>query len=178
MTVKRFDGPVQQVETDALVVVGLEEKPPAIEEDRIAEVRSCGEFNGKSLEVTVLHRPAGFKARRLVLAGGGKADKFNSAEMRKTMAVTLRALKPKGIRSIAVALQGEQRSDDFASAAVEGALLGDFDPDHYKTDPKDKEKHVDELVICGGSEAAVRWGHVLGESQNFTRALANEPPNV
>jgi leucyl aminopeptidase len=178
MTVKRFDGPTQQVETDALVVVGFEEKPPAIEEDRVAEVRSSGEFNGKSLEVTVLHRPAGFKAKRLVLAGGGKADKFNPAEMRKAMAATLRSLKPKGIQSIAVALKGEQGGDDFASAAIEGALLGDFDPDQYKTDPKDKEKHVDELVICGGSEAAVRRGQVLGESQNFARALANEPPNV
>src|SRR5690349_2426973 len=165
MTVKTFDGPVKAVETDALVVVGFEEKPPAIDEERIAAVRSSGEFSGKSLEVTILHGPAGFKARRLVLAGAGKADKFNSAEMRKTIAVALRTLKLKGVRSMAVALDGEYRRDDFASAAVEGALVGDFEPDQYKTDPSEKEKHLDELVICGGSEGAVRRGRVLGESQ-------------
>src|SRR5690242_10418505 len=98
--------------------------------------------------------------------------------MRKTIAVALRTLKLKGVRSMAVALDGEYRRDDFASAAVEGALVGDFEPDQYKTDPSEKEKHLDELVICGGSEGAVRRGRVLGESQNFTRSLANEPPNI
>jgi len=178
MTVKTFDGPAQEIETDALVFVGFEGRPPAIDEERIAEVCASGEFSGKSLEVTIFHKPAGFKARRLVLAGAGKADKFNSAEMRQTTAAALRTLKAKGVRSMAVALDREYRGDEFASAAVEGALLGDFEPDQYKTDPKEKEKRADEIVICGGSQGAVTRGRVLGESQNFARSLANDPPNV
>ena len=168
-----------EVDADALVVLGFESAPPeAAAADQIKELYDSGEFSGKSLEVAILHRPAGLKAKRLVLAGGGKRDKFNAAELRKLIGATVRSLKAKGIHSIALALEEEFRSDDFTAASVEGALLADLENDRYKTDPKKNEKHVDSFSVLGGSQAAVDRGRILAEAQNFTRDLANEPANV
>jgi leucyl aminopeptidase len=67
-------------------------------------------------------------------------------------------------------------------AAVEGALIGDFDPDTYRSDRKDQSvlsftvaapPSADKAAL----EAAFAEGVILGESQNFTRSLVNEPGN-
>ena len=170
--------PIAEVESDALVVVGFEGGPPPQAADQVKELYDTGEFTGKSLEISVLHRPAGLKAKRLVLAGGGKPEKFNSAELRKVAGAVLRNLKSKKVRSITLALDDSFRSDEYAAAAAEGAILGDFESDRYKTDPKKSEKHVDSFAVLGGSQAAVDRGRILAEAQNFTRGLANDPPNL
>ncbi len=170
--------PIAELEADALVLVGFEGAPPAGASDQVKELYDSGEFAGKSCELSVLHRPAGFKAKRLALAGGGKRDKFNSAELRKVTGAAFRLLKSKKIRSITLALDDAFRSDEFAAAAVEGAVLADFEADRYKTDPKKTEKHVDSFAVLGASQAALDRGRILGEAQNFTRSLANDPPNL
>src|SRR5882724_2925329 len=115
--------PFAEVETEALVVVGFEGgTPPAIAADQSKELFESGEFTGKALEVSVLHRPAGLKAKRLVVAGGGKREKFASSAMRKLSGAVLRSLKSKGIHGITVALSDGFNSDEFAAAAVEGAI--------------------------------------------------------
>jgi leucyl aminopeptidase len=170
--------PIAEVESDALVVVGFEGGPPPGASDQVKELYESGEFTGKSCEISVLHRPAGLKAKRLVLAGGGKPEKFNSSELRKVAGAAFRSLKSKKVRSITLALDDSFRSDEYAAAAVEGAILGDFESDRYKTDPKKTEKHVDSFAVLGGSQAAVDRGRILAEAQNFTRGLANDPPNL
>jgi leucyl aminopeptidase len=170
--------PIADVESDALIIVGFEGAPPAGISEQIKELYDSGEFTGKACEISVLHRPAGLKAKRLVLAGGGKQDKFNSAELRKVAGAAFRSLKSKKVRNITLALDDAFRSDEFAAAAVEGAVLGDFESDRYKTDPKKTEKHVDSFAVRGASQAALDRGRILGEAQNFTRSLANDPPNL
>src|SRR5580704_4542660 len=170
--------PIAEVESDALAVVGFEEGPAPSASDQVKELYGSGEFTGKSCEISVLHQPAGLKAKRLALVGGGKRDKFNSSELRKAVGALLRSLKSKKVRSIDLALDEGFRSDEYASAVVEGAILGDFESDRYKTDPKKTEKHVDSFAVVGASQAAVDRGRILAEAQNFTRSLANDPPNL
>jgi leucyl aminopeptidase len=168
-----------EVDSDALVIVGFEGAPPDTPAaDQTKELYDSGEFSGKALEIAILHRPGGLKAKRLVLAGGGKRDKFDAAELRKLAGAIVRALKAKGVHTIALALDNAWRSDDFAAAAVEGAVLADLENDRYKTDPKKNEKKVESFSVLGGSQTAVDRGRVLAEAQNFTRDLANEPANV
>jgi leucyl aminopeptidase len=68
-------------------------------------------------------------------------------------------------------------------ASVEGAFVGDFDPDTYRSDRKDLS--VQSFTVAGPAgadkkalEAAFNEGVIVGESQNFTRTLVNEPGNV
>ena len=171
--------PFAEVECDALVVVAFEqETPQGPAADLAKELYDSGELSGKALEIAVLHHPAGLKAKRLVLAGGGKRERFESADLRKLAGAALRALKPKGARNIVLALDEPFRSDAFAAAAVEGALLADAEADRYKTDPKKNEKQVDRFAVLGGSQSALIYGRIVAESQNFSRSLANEPSNL
>jgi leucyl aminopeptidase len=170
--------PIAEVDADALVAIGFEGGPPPGAADQVKELYDTGEFTGKALDISVLHRPPGLKAKRLVLAGGGKRDKFDSSQLRKLSGAVLRSLKCKGIRGITFALDEAFHSDEFAAAAVEGAILGDFESDRYKTDPKKNEKRVDSFAVLGASKAAVDRGRILAEAQNFTRGLANDPPNL
>ena len=68
-------------------------------------------------------------------------------------------------------------------ALVEGAYIGDFDPDTYRSDRKDQSiEQLNVLAASGAKQAAIeaglREGVILGEAQNFTRTLVNEPGNV
>jgi leucyl aminopeptidase len=170
-TVER--SPLEKVEADALIVPVMEDA----KEGRFGAADLCesGEVTGKSLDFALLHAVAGVAAKRVLLAGGGKANKFDAAEMRKVVAAAVRFLKPKGIKRIAIALEKSSVGPDFASAAVEGAILGDYEPDRYKGGEK---KALESVAIVGGDEAAVKRGQILAESQNFARALANEPANL
>ena len=179
MEIRLEQKPVAEIEADALVVAGFEGAAPGgPASEQIKELYEAGEFSGKPGEIAILHRPAGLKAKRLALAGAGKREEFSPAEMRKLSGAALRALKPKGARSIVVVLEDGFRSDDFSASAVEGALLGDLEPDRYKTDPKKNEKQVNSVGVAGGGQAGVDRGRILAEAQNFTRGLANEPANM
>lgn len=147
----------------------------------LGELYESGEFSGKPGELSLLHRPQGLQAKRVAVAGAGKPDAFTPAEARKLGGSAVRALKGKGAKSVALVLQGAHTTADHIAAAVEGALLGHYEPDQLKTDPKKAEKSVDELIVvaanvAGGKEAVER-GRILGEAQNFTRDLVNEPGN-
>ncbi|MGA2144838.1 MAG: leucyl aminopeptidase [Bryobacteraceae bacterium] len=171
--------PLEQIAAGALIVPVFEGK----KETRFgaAKLADDGEVTGKALELTLLHKPAGLAAERVLLAGAGKPEKFDSGELRKLAAAAVRHLKGKSIKNIAMLLEGELASADYASAAAEGALLGNYEPDRLKTG--DDKKFADAFAVAavdGGATlaAAVERGRVLGEAQNFARDLANEPANL
>jgi leucyl aminopeptidase len=174
--------PLQEVETEALVLVGLEKEAPrdsaavkaadAAVAGWVEEVCATGEFTGKLGELAVLHRPSGFAARRLALAGGGKRGRFDAAQLRRVAGAAVRSLKARSVKDVALVVDPSE-----AEAAVEGALAGDFDPDRYKTDESEK-KQLGVLSLVGAvEEAALERGRVIGEAQNFVRGLACEPGN-
>jgi leucyl aminopeptidase len=191
-----FSAP-SQVETDCLVVVVLdhsekdrgdknksaasvESSDDAVRDDA-QDVISSGEATGKMFETTLLHHPAGLKAKRLLLLGGGKAKTFSTAELHKLAGAAVRTLKGKSIRSFAFALpENGIAANDGVRAVVEGAFVGNFDPDYYKSDRKDQKIDAITIVAKGDQkilEEEVQTGRIVGESQNFTRDLVNEPSN-
>jgi len=194
-----------QLETDCLAVVVLDrsekdeaekDKPsPSVECDDAAvreaaqEVIASGEVTAKPFETTLLHNPAGLKAKRLLLLGGGKAKSFSAAELRKLAGTAVRTLKTKSIRSLAFAVAGDGiPASQAVRAVVEGAIIGDFDPGYYKTKNGEKKNNKDQkidaitIVVKNDEEksleAALQTGRIVAESQNFTRDLVNEPSNL
>ncbi len=143
-----------------------------------------GEFSATVCETLLLYAPAELKAKRLLIVGAGKAAKLSPAEVRKAAGAAVRFAKPRSIRQVTFVLPEHDGLDlaGVARAAVEGAFVGDFDPDTYKSDRKDRSIEQFTVVATGRAdkpavEAAFREGVILGESQNFTRALVNEPGN-
>jgi leucyl aminopeptidase len=132
----------------------------------------------------MLHRPANVKAKRALFIGGGKEAKFNPNDLRKIAGAAARHLKSKNIRKLAIALPTDVHfhADNAVRAAVIGVIVGDFDPDFYKSDRKDQRIESLTIVAPSGSDerllrSALEEGRIIGESQNFTRELVNEPSN-
>jgi leucyl aminopeptidase len=169
--------PLEQIDAEALILPVFEGK----REERFGagKLSDAGEVTGKVQEFTLLHHPAGVAASRVLLAGVGKPEKFDAAELRRVIGGAVRYLKAKSVKKIALALDPAQSGDEFVSAALEGAILGDFEPDRYKTG--DDKKAVDSFAVVAaasaGLNAAGQRGRILGEAQNFTRSLVNEPAN-
>jgi leucyl aminopeptidase len=145
-----------------------------------ADLLASGELSGKPLETNLLHKPNGLKANRLLLVSGGNAKKFSSYELRRVAGTAVRTLKSRGIRSFAFIAPTGIDAEDAVRAVVEGAHVGNFDPDYYRSDRK--EQKIDELTVVSSGdknrlETAAREAQIIGESQNFTRDLVNEPSN-
>src|SRR5947209_3664532 len=160
--------------------VSIETSDNAIHE-AARDVIATGEVTGKIFESTLLHNPSNLKAKRLLLVGGGKAKNFAAFELRKMAGTAVRTLKPKGIRSLTfVAPENGINAEVAVKAIVEGAFVGNFDPDTYKSDRKDQK--IDSVtIIARGDQAGLQRtldeARIIGESQNFTRELVNEPSN-
>src|ERR1041385_313503 len=152
-------------------------------EKAVADLVSSGEITGKAFETAMLHRPQGLKAKRLLVVGAGQAKSFSHAEARKAAGSAIRALKPKTIKSCAFVVPDlAAGAEDAVRAMVEGALVADFDPDTYRSDRKDQSvKEITVVAPTGTDQSrlqdAMTQGRVIGESQNFTRELVNEPSN-
>ena len=186
-----FDSPAE-IASECLVVTVLDHAENSANQAKLFstdagvveaahDVISSGEVTGKAYETTLIHHPHGLKAKRLLLIGGGKAKNFSTVELRRIAGTAVRFLKAKNIKSFAMlAPDLASGSVDSIKSIVEGALVGGFDPDVYKSDRR--EQKIDEITVVTDADkkvadAAVHEGRVLGESQNFTRVLVNEPSN-
>ncbi len=183
-----------EVETECLVAIALDHgtnqkseprltvKDPALEK-AIADLIASGELTGKAYESVLLHRPQGLKAKRLLVVGAGKAKNFSHVEVRKAAGTALRTLKPKMIKSCAFVLpELSSGAEEAVRAIVEGSLVADYDPDTYRSDRKDYSMKDVTVVAPAGSDQAklqrsLEQARFIGESQNFTRELVNEPSN-
>jgi leucyl aminopeptidase len=189
METKLIYEPLERVAADAVAVLIFEDdedgKPFAAASGGVrtwlAELKTSGEFSGKPAEIAVLYNPPGWAAKRLIVVGAGKHEKFDSTALRRTIGATVRIWKQKGVKTLAWSLTSTQGATDAASAeaAVEGAILGNYEVDVHKTE-KDS-KSLEAFHIVGAADAnlekSFERGRILGEAQNFTRDLGNEPSN-
>ncbi len=149
-----------------------------------ADVLASGEYKAGANETLLLHAPAGLAAKRLLIVGLGKQAKATTHSVRNAAGTAVRFTKPRGIRELTVALPESDLLPvgQVARAAVEGAFVGDFDPDTYRTDRKDQSVQSFTVAAAVAADqaaikAAFAEGVIIGESQNFARALVNEPGN-
>ena len=147
-------------------------------------VLTSGEFKAGANETLLLHAPQGVAAKRLLLVGLGKQTHATVNHLRQAAGTAVRFAKPRGVRELLFALPeaDEMPAGRGARSVGEGAFVGDFDPDTYRSERKDKSIERFTLAIPakadrGAVEAAIAEGVILGESQNFTRTLVNEPGN-
>jgi leucyl aminopeptidase len=184
--------PLANLEADALVTYVFENGDVAqgrvAELDKIsggvlARLNKSGELTGKNLEMTLLHSPGGLKAARLLIVGAGKRDKFDSATLRKVAGAALRYLKARGVHSFVFAVRENHANEQTAQTIAEAAVISDFETDKYKSEKKN-DKFIETLTVSGyseaekaGAEKGIARGRIIGEAQNFTRDLVNEPSN-
>ena len=146
-----------------------------------------GEIKGKLGETTVIHTLGRMPAARVVVAGLGKAQDFDTDRARRVSAVVCSRLRKIGIEDLATIVHGagigglEPRS--AAQAMAEGALLGLYRFDKYKSGAEDKEDIETLRVVefdaakIPDIEAGVGTGAMLAAAVNGCRDMVNEPAN-
>ena len=191
--------PLNEIETELLAVVAFDSQtdktadakpaPALLTSDETVKTAAAaalasGEFKASANETLLLHAPAGLKARRLLIVGLGKQAKATVHSVRNVAGTAVRVAKPRGIRELVMALPESEllAAASCARAAAEGALVGDFDPDTYRSDRKDVSVQsftfaAPDRTDKAALQSAFAEGVIVGESQNFARSLVNEPGN-
>src|SRR5271156_2640320 len=174
MQIQLENQPYSSIQADALVtyIFDKENKIDGILADvdhamdgRLAALVATGELTGKSLELVLVHFPEGLDAKRLLLVGAGKPEKFAQSDLRKIAGTALRYLKSRGVKKFVFLAREGERGPAAAQAVTEGLGVADFESNKYQTDKK------------GNLPESVERGRVIAESQNFARDLINEPSN-
>lgn len=149
----------------------------------IKSVIESEELKGKEGETVYVHlgEGGGLKARRLLLVGVGERDAYGLAQASQFAGTAVRQSRARNVKTVGLVVRAaEGDAERTAAAAVEGALIGTFEPDKYKTVDKE-ERGIERLVIvaqgadAGALKRGAERGRIVGESVNFTRDLANEP---
>ena len=162
---------------------GTVERLPAGTRALLGELEASGELSGKSYECTLIHRPPGLAVSKLLVVGAGKQEKFNGAQLRRLAGTAVRHVRARSLHDLAWLLDDRRTDAEAVQAVVEGAIVGDYDADRYRTE-RNSERRIDRLDLASGgakldaaASAALERGRIIAEAQNFTRDLVNEPSN-
>jgi leucyl aminopeptidase len=166
-----------------LLAVGLYEDE-AISEglgDAAAGVASSGDFSGREGETSLLYGQEDLGAPRLLLVGLGEREHFTLEKLRRTSATAAKrawALKL-GQAAFSLTVPDGSGVREAAKVAAEGAALGLYRFDRYKTGEENQELETFTLVSDDEDEttAGAEVGVKLAAGALLARDLANEPSN-
>src|SRR4030095_2201957 len=151
----------------------------------LSSVFKSDEFKGDAGETYLLRlSPKGkLKASRLLLVGVGDKKDFKPSDIAAAAGTATRSLRKSNAKSLAFSALSDANAVAAAQQAAQGAVTSQFELDKYKTKDKN-DKTVNKFVFhLEGAKASdlksgLNRGKAIGESMNFTRDLANEPPNI
>ncbi len=147
------------------------------------------DITGEFGEIAVLYQVPGTFADRLVFVGAGDARKLSLTRLRELSARVARWLDASGAREAAVYLaELDVRGATIEArlrAIAEGAWLGLYRFDRYKSEPKRPHRPLRSLYAMAPSrrfirrtEPELRLAEAACKGVWWARDLANEPANV
>ena len=124
------------------------ERPRRASSGVVKSVIDSEEFKGKEGETIYLHlqKVGGLKAERLLLIGVGEKAEYHAARVSEFAGTAARFLRGKHVKSIGVVSRHEGDPELIAARVVEGAIIGLFEIDKYRTADKE-QKVIDRLVV-------------------------------
>jgi len=154
----------------------------------VSKLIEKGEIKGKLGETTVIHSLGNISSARVVVLGLGKRQEFTKDRLRQAIAEVSRLLQKKGVSRIAACIPDVSAIDipidGTIQAITEGAILGTYSFDKYKTKGKKEVGKIESLQIVTLQkhslsliEGGVRKGKAVAEAINMARDMVNEPAN-
>ncbi|TCJ17376.1 leucyl aminopeptidase [Rubrobacter taiwanensis] len=169
-----------------LLAVGVFKGEDAPEEIRelAGDAISSGDFSGREGETLLIYSRGAISAPRLLLVGLGERARFDRERLRRasaTAAKKARSLKRESA-AFALAVPEGEGTEDAAQAAAEGAALGLYRFDRYKTKEDDEPAELASFTLVADDAGAANRGAEIGvkvaAGAMLARDLANEPGNV
>jgi leucyl aminopeptidase len=168
-----------------LLAIGLykdEETPQEL-------VRAAGkvlqnDFSGKEGDTALIYAPAGLSTPRLLLIGLGERASFVLEKLRRASATAAKRAHALKLDEAAFALPIPEGSEmrRAAEVAAEGAAMGLYRFDRYKTNEDARELETFTLISDESAvddvEAGAGTGVKLAAASLLARDLANEPSNT
>jgi leucyl aminopeptidase len=146
----------------------------------LADALKQGDFQLKAGKTVYLHRPAGVKASRVLLAAAGAAS---AKSIKAALAAGLAQLKSGGAKHLAVAISG---AGEVGSAHAESLVAAAGDATYVYRHTKPSAPGASSLakvtLVCAKGEAkavtqGLRRGEAIAAGVTLAREFANRPGN-
>jgi leucyl aminopeptidase len=155
---------------------------------RIGRLIADGDFKGKAQETALLYTDNALPAKRVLVVGLGKKEKFDLEAIRVAAATAAKRVRDLRVPNFSTIVHGGGRGGiDLAAAVqavVEGTELALYEFKELKTEPEDDPKSVHEMtfVVFDESkrpevEAAVTTARKIVAGVSLARDLVNRPAN-
>src|SRR5882724_938746 len=177
MRVEVADKPLAEIESNLLVVLVFDGDDLP---EPLAGAPGFEDVKGGYRKTTLIHPE---QPRRALVVGLGDRDEFEPERARVAGAIAARTAGTMDATSMKLA--GPEGADPkaLATAAVEGAILGSYRFDRFKSKKdgeEDAQKHLEDVTVVGDSGIAedVEAARIAAEAENFARELQDLPSNV
>ena len=138
-----------------------------------SDAAKANNFSGKERELLVAY--PGKPAKRLIVAGLGKKDKFNTEKLRRAAALIGQRARALDLAEISIVPPAGDRIE-HTQVVVEGLSLALYEYKRWKS--KSVKPLRLQTVRVDGDADAVRRGEIYARATCLTRDLVNDPPSV
>lgn len=142
-------------------------------------------FKGKADQSCVIQTHGKLGVTRVILLGLGTRAKFNAEVLRMAIGRGIKAANKLKSKTAVIQLPGVRELDASLQAVVEGALLGAYRYDKWRTTNKDEKASARvekvQLLLPDGvkkdksMDGTTSLAKAIAEAANFARDLVNEP---
>jgi leucyl aminopeptidase len=176
LRVEVADKPLSEDDSDLLAVLVFDGDDLP---EPLAGAPGSEDLKGAYKKTTLIHPE---KPRRALVVGLGDRDEFEPERARVAGAIAARSAGSMEATSMTLAGPDGDDPKALATAAVEGAILGSYRFDRYKSknDDDDSSQHLEELTVIAAGDIAedVEAARIGAEAENFARELQDLPSNV
>ena len=159
-------------------------------EGQLAAVLEEKSFKGKEKESSLLHTFKKIPARKLLLIGMGKKEKFDKIVLKNVVAQVCRKAKKAKCTRVGFFPFQQENDEMLMSEAIagrfihEGIITGLYEFNQYKKKENEEETHISHIkmimpAVCDEKKFAegLEVGKIMAEGICIARDLVNEPPN-
>lgn len=150
--------------------------------DKSFELAKQDGFSGRLGQVQVV-RPRDQKFHRIFFAGLGLENESNLDQLRQASAAAARMANGMGLKTLTIRIPQIGSPENAAQATVEGANLGIYKFNEFKSTP-DSNSKLQAIVLVGKDAAELRQlaegqrkGTLFADAVTFARDLINRPPS-
>ena len=152
----------------------------------ISDLLKNRDFEGKLSQTSVIYTKDLLPSKRITLLGLGKSAEVDLDKIRGAYAKVMQHLRSLNIKETAFSIDWKMISETkekIIQAVVEGALLGLYQYNPYKTVGLEDLKEMEQLnIICEGNdfnliESEIKKTQIITDAVYFARDLVSAPSN-